>query len=355
MALEVAIIADDITGALDSAAPFATRGMKVAAAPDIDACDASAIADCEVFAINTETRALASEGAQREVRRAWKKLAAFEPRLVFKKIDSRLKGNVGDEVRALMTASGRAHAIIAPAIPDMGRFVIAGAVAGFGIDAPLPIGKHIALDRAVTAPDCSDAQALDNVAKGLLHNARTHLGVGAAGLAASIAGLPRPASPLPTESAHRGPLLILAGSRDPITLEQLARLEHSDLRPSAFVVGAAEIDPQAMTGARVIILRAPPETVASQSDIARALARAALRLIEQSRVETILATGGDTASALVREAGIRTLCVDGAFALGVPTAKIAINARPMRLITKSGGFGGPHMLVDIARRYAAPL
>ncbi len=44
----------------------------------------------------------------------------------FKKIDSTLRGPVGAEIQAAMTAAGASIAIVAPAFPAMGRIVERG-------------------------------------------------------------------------------------------------------------------------------------------------------------------------------------------------------------------------------------
>ena len=63
---------------------------------------------------------------------------------MFKKIDSRLKGNIISRTRRTPFRS----ALVAPAIPDFGRIVNAGHVQGFGVDIPISsrekLGRHAA-------------------------------------------------------------------------------------------------------------------------------------------------------------------------------------------------------------------
>lgn len=58
MTLEVAIIADDLTGALDTGTPFVDAGLSVAVAIDVDAIPEALLTGCNVVVVNTASRAL---------------------------------------------------------------------------------------------------------------------------------------------------------------------------------------------------------------------------------------------------------------------------------------------------------
>ena len=55
----LAIIADDLTGALDSAAPFAGRGLRAVVALGPDGLEAALASGAAVVAVNTTTAAVA--------------------------------------------------------------------------------------------------------------------------------------------------------------------------------------------------------------------------------------------------------------------------------------------------------
>ena len=181
MRVEVALVADDLTGALDAAAPFAARGLRVrvyrtvealAAAPGavgaapptgsaafptpgtppdptsadpfperrggLDSHDGG---DSGVLAVNTSTRHLAPEAARAAVAAAARRLLAWSPRLVFKKIDSTLRGPAADEAAAAMEVFGRRAALVCPAFPAAGRVVRGGEVFVYG--APLRETEYV--------------------------------------------------------------------------------------------------------------------------------------------------------------------------------------------------------------------
>ena len=111
----LAIVADDLTGALDAAAPFARIAGGVLAATGPDALGPALAAEPAVLAVSTRSREVSAATARDRVAQV---LAALPvgTRIV-KKIDSRLKGHVAAELSALEFR----RMLVAPAIPDFGR------------------------------------------------------------------------------------------------------------------------------------------------------------------------------------------------------------------------------------------
>jgi len=91
------IVADDLTGAMDSSGYFARRGLNtvVLLEPDF-----SSTAD--VLVINTNSRAETPDIAHERVRHAVRNLSG---RVIYKKIDSTLRGNIGTELEAAVTSA----------------------------------------------------------------------------------------------------------------------------------------------------------------------------------------------------------------------------------------------------------
>ncbi|EMN3920120.1 TPA: D-threonate kinase [Citrobacter amalonaticus] len=117
--MKMIVIADDFTGSNDTGVQLAKKGARteVMLTP---AQKPSRRAD--VLVINTESRAIPAAQAAQAVQQAlvpWCEGAATP--LVYKKIDSTFRGNVGAEVAAAMRAANRKLAVIAAAIPAAGR------------------------------------------------------------------------------------------------------------------------------------------------------------------------------------------------------------------------------------------
>lgn len=117
--MKMIVIADDFTGSNDTGVQLAKKGARteVMLTP---AQKPSRRAD--VLVINTESRAVSAEHAAQAVQQAlapW--CEGSTTPLVYKKIDSTFRGNVGAEVTAAMRAANRTMAVIAAAIPAAGR------------------------------------------------------------------------------------------------------------------------------------------------------------------------------------------------------------------------------------------
>ncbi|MFD1378452.1 four-carbon acid sugar kinase family protein [Fodinicurvata halophila] len=215
MALRVAIVADDLTGALDAAAPFATRGLHTLVAATPDALDLALAEKPEVLAVNTVSRHASPQAAAARVRDTFQRLLSQTPDILLKKIDSTLRGPVGAEVAAAASSSQR-RALICPAVPAQGRCVRHGRLlvngrplretaAGRDPRAAVPeddlakllettLGETTVVDANGPWPrtdnlvaDADTADALSSLARRMLPEARQWLPVGASGLAEALA------------------------------------------------------------------------------------------------------------------------------------------------------------------------
>jgi len=119
------VIADDFTGACDAGVQFKEQGLET-----IILADAESLADFkgifDVVVVDTETRNLSSDDAYRKVRRAVRLLRHNNVKVIYKKIDSTLRGNVGAEINAVMDELNVKAVIVAPAFPSQKRTVING-------------------------------------------------------------------------------------------------------------------------------------------------------------------------------------------------------------------------------------
>jgi uncharacterized protein YgbK (DUF1537 family) len=121
--MRAAIIADDLTGANDSAASFAAAGLKTCVAFS----DFAAIpSDCGVAVADTESRDIGPERASAAVSEAVQGILKAKPEILFKKIDSTMRGSIGAELEAALKASGRKFVLMAPALPSSGRTTVNG-------------------------------------------------------------------------------------------------------------------------------------------------------------------------------------------------------------------------------------
>ena len=111
--MRVQIVADDLTGALDTAAPL------VALAGPLPVYWHRARAGAGSFALDTESRDLDAPGAD------WLD-ALSGADLAYKKINSLLRGNTAREVAACLAGGRFRSAVIAPAFPAQQRITTGG-------------------------------------------------------------------------------------------------------------------------------------------------------------------------------------------------------------------------------------
>ena len=391
MAVEVAIVADDLTGALDVAGPFAGRGQHTVVAVDAEACAPEAFDGASVVSINATSRHLSADRAAHLVRAVMRRLCPVDARILIKKIDSTLRGNVAAETLAMLDASGRRHAIIAPAFPAQGRTVQNGMVhvrgeplpsTPFARDAlsPPPLdplddvfraaapaarvvrvasGAPIDLDGGavgvqVHVVDSETDDDLERTVRALHGRLHECVLVGSAGIAGAVARVSMPSAPTPSAPHLHGDMLVAVGSRAEQSAAQVVELSR---QPGVAVFDAPNgaVDVQAMldSDARVQVLRAAPDARGREVDaeaVARSLAMGVVARVRARPVAALLATGGDTAIAILRALSCASLRVMGDLVPGIPYSKLEVDARPLLLLTKAGGFGGPETLVEVVRR-----
>jgi uncharacterized protein YgbK (DUF1537 family) len=382
------IVADDLTGAMDAAGPLADRGLCTWAVAGFDAGMPRDLAGAEVVSINADSRHLhAAEAAQR-VRAILRGLLHSDCEILVKKIDSTLRGNVVAETLALLDESGRKTAVVAPAFPRQGRTLKGGVVHVRGVPlkdtnlardalAPPPLEPlHVLFARAqahidvrlirpeeLVAPMRNDRRQLVVVdgasdedlratVRAWQGQLRDTLLVGSAGISEAIAQVcfERAPDELPAP-AVRGPLLFVVGSRAEQSAEQAAALIEAGLAqmvaaPSGHIDIAAAM--HATTVALVLKSTAGGDGV--PSEVAHSLAEGVAVLLERLPIAAVVATGGDTAIAILQRLSRPALRVMGNLLPGIPFSRIHAGGRDVWFVTKAGAFGSADTFVAIARR-----
>lgn len=122
----IGIIADDLTGANDTALQFHLRGSNTQILLDYEAYLQN-IKNAQTWAISTETRNIEPESAYMKVKSATKALIEkLSLENFYKKIDSTLRGNIAVETLAMLEVLNWDAAIIIPAFPSEGRITVGG-------------------------------------------------------------------------------------------------------------------------------------------------------------------------------------------------------------------------------------
>ncbi|MDT8858911.1 four-carbon acid sugar kinase family protein [Alkalihalobacillus sp. MEB130] len=118
--MKIALIADDLTGANDTGVQFARSGLKTSVLMQRE--DVS-LSDLDVVVMDTDSRSVSSADAYDRVRRASEFLNRFSFDLIYKKVDSTMRGNVGRELDAVYDVFQPDFVLMAPAYPKNQRKV----------------------------------------------------------------------------------------------------------------------------------------------------------------------------------------------------------------------------------------
>jgi D-threonate/D-erythronate kinase len=294
----------------------------------------------EVVTVSTCSREIAPEAARAAVAEAVRQLPAGVR--LFKKVDSRLKGHIAAELAAIPFT----RALAAPAIPDFGRVVRAGAVSGFGVETPIVVAPLL----GEFATRCSIPQTTSEAE---MDRALTEFGgngllIGARGLAEALARQMTAGAGVvaPALAGPRG--LLLIGSRDPITLAQVAHLRQH--RPGLYFVPAPDGFVAAAPMAEALTLvQALPGGGAPTGDEVGARLASALHPAFTQGYDTVLMTGGATAQAMLEVMGIRRMTLLGECLPGLPVAVARLaSGESLTIVAKSGGFGSAQTLSEVA-------
>ncbi|QLG60960.1 four-carbon acid sugar kinase family protein [Halorarum salinum] len=173
------VVADDLTGAMDTAHGFAVRGhdASVVAIPSSDGAAGAERAEATVLGVNTDSRYADEGDAAAAVRGVVESVPADA---VYKKVDSTLRGNLAAEVDAALAASGAAVALVAPAFPAAARTTEGGV--------------HRVEGTPVAGTEYGDDEK----------------GPASSSLPESFAGLDRPVVTVPLEAVEAGPERVAA-------------------------------------------------------------------------------------------------------------------------------------------------
>jgi D-threonate/D-erythronate kinase len=353
--VEVLGLADDLTGALEVGAKLAACGIHTT----VTAWGGQTEDSHHVRVIDTETRHLPHPDAAQRITTA---TASSGARLIYKKTDSTLRGNIGAELGALLAAFPESPLIYAPAYPAMGRFVkgghlyIHGAPAHetvFAKDTLNPVSDNdIArvLRSQTQAPVFSTGVAdLRNLEPGAIYlcdgesdsdieaSARLLMGsdtrwlaAGPAAFAEAIArrlDLPRTGM-LPWPPV--GNCLVINGSRHELSARQVCHAKN---------LGWRVADANAIAASEWIILDASGDAETMGEIVRDALSRL--------KLDALCIFGGDTAYGILKAIGNPPLRPLGEIVPGVPLSRVT--GRDLILITKAGGFGPLDVLPAIRR------
>jgi len=376
------LVADDLTGAADAGVQFAEFGFRAVVQLTLSTHVSREATTADVLILNTDTRLGSPSTAARDTAKAIRILRRAGCDQIFLKVDSSLRGHIGECVRSALGELPGRIALVAPANPQQGRTTLGGiqlvhgvpvAEADEGRDTASParvshlpslllsaavptiqaVGKWWLNELSSTEMsgaivfDAIDDASLNRVARAALTGATDYLFVGSAGLARAVAESTTLRSGATRETGRPDPIVEPSGATSPVltvngsvkkTSQQQVEF-HESLGARVVRLSATELlTPGGSKMMAELALRhlerkddvivtvsngiegpsGASEVRESSTRLALALGNAAARAVREGRVENLILNGGDTALATCRCLGIHSLRLIEEALVGVP-------------------------------------
>ncbi|MDR2523088.1 MAG: hypothetical protein LBC93_05255 [Synergistaceae bacterium] len=394
---EYVIVADDYTGAVETASKFTNGGYRAVIALDSDSLGVSR--SCEVVALNTETILSLPGEAERRLSAVARSLLPWKGSVVFfKRVDAALRGNVGLEVRAIARELEPDLIVAAPGLSRGRQALEEGMTYMEPQDAPPP--EEAELERREPASLTATAEALRRegfhpvevglddirnrkvaefaarkgclcfgaevdedfkaIVQGVLQTAQAKnvLWVGNVGLAEALAMTPRP-------------FVVVVGTAHPRSIRQARQLlDHAAAHPVQIDAGTlrdgASLGLEAertrvVEEAENLLRCGQPVLLAATMDgrfvqggypggsldgFLSFIADTVRDIMGRVRIGGLCVTGGDCAARIARKARAESVSVVEEIQEGITLSRL--NGGPFHdlpLVTKSGALGGDRALL----------
>lgn len=410
--IDIIIIADDFTGALDTGVQFASQGIKTLVKTGTD-CDFDKLSakEVQILVLDTETRHLNANEAYQIVYKITKKAIEKGVRHVYKKTDSALRGNIGSELEAVLDASDCKNLPFIPALPCMNRITRKGvhyiddkpvAESVFGKDPFEPvtcsyIPDIIALQSKVKTRvieedeegrmgeidiyDASSESRLTEIAEELFKKNGLPIMAGCSGFASALPTLFKMKSKKRAAAFSQKGLLVVNGSLNPITAGQLEYAEENlnfhrmFLSPEQKLEidywktkkGSEELEAvlEKCKHQKYMIIDVRDRDESGTTNAYAAMKKMDLEqarkqitnsvgtlvryLMKNNLHQVLMVIGGDTLQSVLKELDVNEMYPVCELLPGTVVSEFVFDDQNYQLISKSGGFGDRSLLMEIVK------
>ena len=421
------VIADDLTGANDTGVQFTKKGYN-AIVSVLDEQSTIIIPDnLDVFVMDTETRELESKTARKILKSILEKININKKDIVYKKVDSTLRGNMGDEIEEIMNILEKDICIFTPTFPYHQRITIGGYLivngkplglseyysgdlkAGEASFIPfllkqqtsLPInridfidvikGQEVIFEKLnklyqegnkIIIVDATEEVHLKDIFNSINRFEGSVLYAGSAGLANCFPEIYNKNRKFKLNmEKNKGPILIVGGSRNPITKSQITHLKGEidffDLnidiegiwsdRKTILEHYLTESITVIKNGQDLVIHTDPLYNDKQKINnklmkkynlsfreleltIRKFLGELTAKIVRNSPVRNLILTGGDIALGVCSALGIQNLNVADEFLPGIPLSTVNLKNFNLKIVTKAGGFGEKDTLFKLIKK-----
>lgn len=392
------VIADDLTGATDTGIQFEKRGIPTTVLVGPPEHPLHRQESDTALSVNASTRELGPQAARQHTQSVCQQLGIQNTDMLFKKVDSLMRGNPPEELEAAMETADRRIALVAPSFPAMGRTVEDGmlklpdgtrkdllelfcrrssvSIRHIPLSDLRSMGRRLAAslsqesDPMICLFDAVTEQDLSLVAD--IGQALDYAPIycGSAALAAALPIAPAAQPPIPRPKAQR--ILVITGSRKQETARQVQQLEelygiHTvRMDPAQLLEGSDTVGIRKAAEALTILLQTESGAIltfdslfCSQTGFGderltdRQLGRQlsdmlgqVLELLDPFLYDGLILVGGDTAVAVCRSLQATRIRLLEEVQCGTPAGLMDDGpSMGLPIVTKSGAFGDENTLV----------
>lgn len=401
------ILADDLTGASDTGIQYKNAGyetlVKVYNDDNLDSDK-----KYEVVAVNLDTRSMSEKDAYKKTAEYIKNLKDFKFKYIYKKVDSLMRGNPAIELEATMNELQAEIAIVAPSFPENDRILEHGILRlldGRSVDVTKlfqdkmtrkvknidiniiqegpskikdEIYKYYEQGYGVFVMDVLEDCDLENIKIACDDIDLKKIYCGSAGLAKHLSLTSNKKIEKTRIKRNHVPILLIVGTRSEKTRIQVERLvadeknelieiDTNEIITNNSVIVKEEVvkraKDQLANGEDLIILAVSglfeeylmslnisKEEAKDSLIIAEALGEISREILEESKIKTIISTGGDTSLQVCRYLNAKGIQLYEEVLPGVPLGKIILDENlnlNLNIVTKSGSFGEDDTLIKI--------
>lgn len=383
------MIADDLTGALDTGVAFASAGIATCVGQGDYFLYNSEAASCAVQVSVVESRHISKEEAYQAVYEIVRKAEDCGFTRIYKKTDSALRGNIGAELAAVRSASCEKTLYFVPAYPEMGRITKDGihyingsipvAESIFGSDPFNPVTHSAVLDvlqetttaeaycadlsfaeypKGIAVFDASTDEELFCIARHLVQNRSAKIFSGCAGFANALKETLDFRSEDQVDVYPSENLIVFCGSINPISLAQCQEVVDKGAPNFHLMHNGVYSEPDELIEKIATAAEHSPITVfdTGSTDVSSDLSGTVIAEKVSCVIKGVLETkpnaatfviGGDTLIAFTKKLEIEMIFPLGELFPGVVLSKYRYQGNWQFLISKSGGFGDKDLLRNI--------
>lgn len=357
---KIAVIADDFTGAAELAGISLRYGLSVSVHLDNNINDAA-----DVTIVSTDSRSMQKGAAIYCTADTVEAVLKHQPSLLYKKIDSVLRGYVIDEVKVQMELSKKSKVLILPANPALQRVISKGEYfingkriteTGFANDPEFPVNSSIVTkilqDEHIQVLQHDDWLPVDGIVVGEAESvadvdawARSIDGswmlAGAGDFYTALLQRDhalKPQKKLELQSPH----LYVCGTAFNERKEYIKGLSCTSYLPEIVTEAWLEETGSIIKKQKRAVI-AIDETRESAVELRTKMAKAVREIVVRESIKEMFIEGGSTAAAVLEELGIIKLIPVNELSRGV----VRMKARELFITVKPGSYRLPEEILEL--------